>query len=150
MSSRLATRRDALTSRMGGGLAAAFGKLRGLTPASASQRISGNGSMRDEFKCFAIACQRAGRLDILTGYVEDLRLIVEQTCGKPTEASLEELSERAQQADADEDVVERRFWQTRSDRDLSQFIRQCDIAVATTLAVRAAARGLELKRMVKP
>lgn len=58
-----------------------------------------------------------------------------------------EFAQWAQQADLDEDQAELKFWQTRSDKDLSLAIRAMDTAIVRQVAIRDALAAEEQRRM---
>jgi len=58
-----------------------------------------------------------------------------------------ELLQAEQEADGAEDVAELRFWQSRSDKDLSLAIRAMDTAIVRQVAMRDALQAEEQRRM---
>lgn len=58
-----------------------------------------------------------------------------------------ELVQSEQEADGAEDAAELRYWQTRSDKDLSLAIRAMDTAIVRQVAVRDAMMAEEQRRM---
>jgi hypothetical protein len=58
-----------------------------------------------------------------------------------------ELVQSEQEADCAEDVAELRYWQTRTDKDLSLAIRAMDTAIVRQIAVRDAMAIEEQRRM---